>query len=130
MIRRWQCIGLGLVMGMGLAWPSWAADEQTDLRKDTRDVEQHQGNLTQDEPRSGNTSTTNTRQGPLPPGLEKQGKMPAGLEKHGKTPKGWSQGKASWKHSGQTPGSRPTMGNSEVGGGGHAGHANFGHGHR
>ena len=76
-----------------------------------------------------NTSVATT-QTPLPPGLEKQGKLPLGLTKKGKTPYGWSQGKAWWKHGGQTPQGSHPMGNSGVFGGGHSGHANPGHGHR
>jgi len=51
---------------------------------------------------SASSSTASQTSTPLPPGLQKQGKVPHGLEKQGKTPRGWSQGKASWKQSGQT----------------------------
>ena len=66
-------------------------------------------------------ASSSTTQTPRPPGLKKQGKLPPGLEKKGKTPHGWSQGKAEWKHSGQTsPGA--SVGSQS--------HANHGHGHR
>ncbi len=71
-----------------------------------------------------------TTQTPLPPGLEKRGKLPPGLEKKGKTPHGWSQGKAWWKHPGQTPQGLHPTGNGGVFSGGHAGHSTPGHGHR
>ena len=67
-----------------------------------------------------------TTQAPLPPGIEKRGKLPSGLEKKGKTPHGWSQGKAWWKHPGQTqPGQTPPRGAPSTGSHGH--HANHGH---
>ncbi len=76
------------------------------------------------------TSSTIT-QTPLPPGLEKRGKMPPGLEKKGKTPHGWSQGKAAWKHPGQTSSGHPGLGNKGMVTNGHgASHTRHGHSHQ
>ncbi len=76
-------------------------------------------------------STATQTPSPMPPGLEKRGKVPPGLEKKGKTPHGWSQGKAGWKHPGQTSPAHhgSHSGNGGVVGGGHTAHSNAGHGH-
>ncbi len=70
-------------------------------------------------------------QTPLPPGIEKRGKLPPGLEKSGKTPRGWSQGKAWWKHPGQTTPGHTPPGHTPPGAsaGSHGHHANHSHGH-